>query len=79
MLNLFQFGGPIYDPTSSSIGYQLATDKYVLDMDKINTENPINMFAGTPTNLFAFGGNTQVGGATYTDGLTHVNAGSSHE
>ena len=57
MSNFAAFGGQLdtVDPFSA-IGYSLYTDKYVNDMNKNNNQNTTNMFAGTPNDMFAFGG-----------------------
>jgi hypothetical protein len=51
------------------------TDRFIEKNNKTNKE----MFAGTPISTFAFGGNTESNGATFSNGITHVNSGSSHE
>lgn len=71
------FGGPIdvVDP-STPIGYSIYTDKY---MKKNDNNGLTNMFAGMPNSIFAFGGNTQTHGSTFSSGLTHIDKGGSHE
>lgn len=64
------------DP-STAIGYSLYTDKYVRDMNK--GKGISNMFSGVPNGLFAFGGNLQTNGSTWSDGLIHIGTGGTHE
>jgi hypothetical protein len=49
------------------------------DKIKANSKNMTNIFAGTPRGIFAFGGNVQSNGAMWSDKLTHINKGGSHE
>ena len=44
-----------------------------------NKNNLGNLFAGMPGSMFALGGDIQTNGADFTTGMTHVNAGGSHE
>ena len=61
------------DPTSP-IGYSMLTDMEKIQQDKVNSKN-----MSTIPSILAFGGNVESNGATWSDGMTHINVGGSHE
>ena len=74
LYNMGAYGGKFdnligVDP-STPIGYALHTDAMALQ------GNGLNNISNT---LYAFGGNTQANGGTFSDGTTHINAGGTHE
>ena len=76
--NLGAFGGYLGDiDPSTPIGYSLYTDKYTRDINR--GKGTLNMFSGVPKGLFAFGGNVQTKGNTWSDGLVHIGTGGTHE
>ena len=83
LANYSAFGGPIETPPSvggGALDYGLAMD--YLNTKRQNAQNKnqmTNVFAGTPGSFFALGGDLQSNGADWTTGLTHINAGGSHE
>ena len=79
LYNITALGGPLdgVDP-STAIGYSLYTDRFRKNKSK-STGGIANMFAGTPSSMYAFGGNTQTHGGTWSSGVTHIDAGGSHE
>lgn len=78
MRNLTAFGGPIEVDPSTAIGYSLYTDRYRQNNNK-DASSIGSLFAGAPNNMLAFGGINQTNGATFSDGLVHIDSGGSHE
>lgn len=79
----YAFGGPL-DGHSGAIDYGFMSD-YLMTKDKsaqAKKKVPSNVFgslAVTPMNTFALGGDMQTNGADFTDGLSVIGAGGSHE
>jgi hypothetical protein len=63
-----------------AIGYGFMSD-YLLYKNKTaeNKNQMTNMFMGMPNSMFTFGGDMQTNSADFPTGLTHINAGGSHE
>lgn len=80
LANYAAFGGPINTSMDGAIGYGFMSD-YLLSKNKTaeNKTKMTNMFMGMPDSMFAFGGDMQTNSADFPTGLTHINAGGSHE
>lgn len=82
MANVSAFGGPL-DGNSGAIDYGFMSDyltaknKAASVKDKMGT----NIFGNiqSPQTMFALGGDMQANGSDFTDGLSHISAGGSHE
>lgn len=82
--NYSAFGGPIEmindNDNMGAIGYGFMSDYLSTKKKQADSKNQMtNLFAGTPSSMFAIGGDLQTNGADYSTGLTHINAGGSHE
>lgn len=78
----YAFGGPLEQQNNNmnAIGYNFMSDYLTMRNRQADQKGKMtNMFMGTPNNLFDFGGDLQTNGADFPTGLTHVNAGGSHE
>lgn len=83
LANYSAFGGPLDTMPSmggAALDYGLAMDYLTMKKQQNQNKNQMtNVFAGTPQGLFALGGDIQMNGGDFTTGLTHINAGGSHE
>ena len=80
LANYAAFGGQLVTSDMGAIDYGFMSD--YLDTKKKSVENKNqmnNMFMGTPKSFFDLGGDIQMAGADYSTGLSHVDAGGSHE
>ena len=83
------FGGPIGvmpQPTpldtigSAAVNYDFMSDYLTTKRKQADNKNSTsNVFASMPNKAFAFGGDMQTNSADFLSGLTHVNAGGTHE
>lgn len=80
--NFAAFGGPLGDYNSGAIDYGFMSD-YLTSKNRaasIKDKVPTNVFGSLQsTPMFALGGVMQTNGADFSDGLTMINAGGSHE
>lgn len=87
LANYSAFGGPlggIGDNNSGALNYGFMTDYLTMKNKAAENKNKIstNVFGNlpvTPMSTFALGGDMQTNGSDFTDGLTFINAGGSHE
>ena len=88
LANYSAFGGPIevmpmFNGNNRNMGaieYGFMSD--YLDTKQKNAENKnqmTNMFMGSPSTMFDLGGDIQMNGGDFSTGLTHIDAGGSHE
>lgn len=89
-VNTGAFGGQLATMSNSSnnnmgaIGYGFMSDyltaknRQIGVKDKVST-NPFGNLAVTPLSTFALGGDIQTNGADWSNGLTHIAAGGTHE
>ena len=80
--NYAAYGGPLFNNSNDmgAIEYGFMSD--YLDTKKKNADNRnqmTNMFMGTPSTMFAFGGDLQTHGGDFGTGMTHIDTGGSHE
>jgi hypothetical protein len=81
LYNYSAFGGPIETMSDNmgAIGYGFMSDYLNNKKKQAEQKGQTNMFAGTPSTMFDFGGDLQTHGADFGTGLIHINAGQSHE
>ena len=83
LANFSAFGGPIdqYNPYNmGAIGYDFMSDYLTTKRKQAEQKDTMaNLFAGSPSTMFAIGGDLQTNSADWSTGLTHIDAGSSHE
>ena len=83
LANFSAFGGPIdqYNPYNmGAIGYDFMSDYLTTKRKQAEQKDTMaNLFAGSPSTIFAIGGDLQTNSADWSTGLTHIDAGSSHE
>lgn len=71
--NFSAYGGPIYGP----IEYAFLNEEQAKDNFKPN--GIMGTMAGISPQLYSFGGNLMSNGGIWSDGVTHINTGGSHE
>lgn len=77
LANSTAFGGPIeINDGMGALEYDILTTR---KKSPNNKNQMTNMFMGMPDSMFAFGGDMQTNSADFPTGLTHINAGGSHE
>ena len=82
--NFAAFGGQLNPSDGGAIDYGFMSDYLTMRnnankvKDKVST-NPFGNLPVTPISTFALGGDMQTNGSDFTDGLTHIDAGLSHE
>ena len=83
LANYAAFGGPL-GSQGGAIDYNFMSDYLTAKNRAVEAKNkiPINVFGNlpvTPLSTFALGGDMQTNGGDFSDGLTQINAGGSHE
>ena len=83
LANYSAFGGPIeqiYNDDMGAINYDFM-DRYLTAKEAQNKQKNqmTNLFTSAPSTMFDLGGVLQNHGADWSTGLTHVNAGGTHE
>lgn len=77
------FGGPIDVINNNDMGainYGFMSDYLTMKGQNNQNKNQMtSLFAGTPSTMFDLGGVLQTHGSDWGSGLTHINAGGSHE
>lgn len=81
--NMAAYGG-LFDIDNndgmSAIDYGFMSDYLNTKKKQAEQKNQMtNMFMGTPKGMFAIGGDMQTNSSDFSTGLTHINAGGSHE
>lgn len=84
LANYSAFGGPLENQGTGAINYGFMTDYLTMKNKAAENKNKIstNVFGNlpvTPMGTFAIGGDMQTNGSDFTDGLSMINAGGSHE
>lgn len=84
LANYAAFGGPLESQGTGAINYGFMSDYLTMKNKVAENKNKLstNVFGTlpiTPMSTFALGGDMQTNGSDFTDGLTLVNAGGSHE
>ena len=83
LANYAAFGGPL--GSQGAIDYNFMSDylttkrKAAEVKDKVGGGNIFGSLQATPFSTFALGGDMQTNGADWSNGLTHINAGGTHE
>lgn len=83
LANYAAFGGPL--GSQGAIDYNFMSDyltaknKAAEGKNKVGGGNIFGSLQATPFSSFALGGDMQTNGADYSTGLTHIDAGNSHE
>ena len=78
----YAFGGPLFNTDidmNGAIGYNFMSEYLADKKQQTEQKGQTNMFAGVPSSMFAFGGHTQTHGGIWDSGLTHIDAGGTHE
>ena len=77
--NIFDMGGGFNDDMPIT-NFGFVSDYLTTKRKQAEQKNVLgNMFAGAPNSMFAIGGDLQTNGSDWSTGLTHVDAGQSHE
>ena len=81
LANYAAFGGPLENISGmdGAIGYGFMSDYLNGKRRQAEQKGQTNMFAGVPSDIFAFGGDMQAHGGDFPTGLTHINEGGMHE
>lgn len=83
LANYAAFGGPLGGSSSGAIDYGFMSDYLTTKNKAAESKNkiPSNIFGSlqSPQTMFALGGDIQSNSADFTTGLSHIDAGGSHE
>lgn len=83
LANYAAFGGPLGNSSSGAIDYGFMSDYLTAKNKAVEAKNklPNNIFGSiqSPQTMFALGGDIQSNSSDFTTGLSHIDAGGSHE